>query len=81
MMIVMSCIDFYLYFFLHDSKLGVPIKTTISATVLEEALNGVVDIRPLSLGEPISRKVRYLFSGLRVNFCNCARSHWKNLHF
>ncbi|KAL3577732.1 hypothetical protein D5086_019236 [Populus alba] len=39
------------------SKLGVPIKTTISATVLEEALNGVVDIRPLSLGEPISRKV------------------------
>ncbi|KAB5537577.1 hypothetical protein DKX38_015110 [Salix brachista] len=38
-------------------KLGVPIKTTISATVLEEALNGVVDIRPLSLGEPISRKV------------------------
>nr|XP_034908975.1 chaperone protein dnaJ 16-like isoform X1 [Populus alba]XP_034908980.1 chaperone protein dnaJ 16-like isoform X1 [Populus alba] len=43
------------------SKLGVPIKTTISATVLEEALNGVVDIRPLSLGEPISRKVRYFF--------------------
>ncbi|KAG5236281.1 chaperone protein [Salix suchowensis] len=39
------------------SKLGVPIKTTISATVLEEALNGVVDIRPLSLREPISRKV------------------------
>ncbi|KAL9390362.1 hypothetical protein Peur_018967 [Populus x canadensis] len=39
------------------SKLGVPIKTTISATVLEEALNGAVDIRPLSLGEPISRKV------------------------
>jgi hypothetical protein len=60
-MTVMVCIDFYLYCFFHDSKLGVPIKTTISATVLEEALNGVVDIRPLSLGEPISRKVRYLF--------------------
>ncbi|KAF2302463.1 hypothetical protein GH714_036436 [Hevea brasiliensis] len=39
------------------SKLGVPIKTTVSATVLEEALNGVVSIRPLPLGQPISRKV------------------------
>jgi curved DNA-binding protein CbpA len=39
------------------SKLGVPIKTTVSATVLEEALNGEVTISPLSLGKPISRKV------------------------
>lgn len=39
------------------SKLGVPIKTTVSATVLEEALNGVVSIRPLSLGTPLCRKV------------------------
>ncbi|CAI0386491.1 unnamed protein product [Linum tenue] len=39
------------------SKLGVPIKTTVSATVLEEALNGVVPIYPLELGRPISRKV------------------------
>ncbi|MBA0871868.1 hypothetical protein Goshw_000877 [Gossypium schwendimanii] len=39
------------------SKLGVPIKTTVSATVLEEALNGAVIIRPLQLGQPISRKV------------------------
>uniref|UniRef100_A0A2N9E137 J domain-containing protein n=1 Tax=Fagus sylvatica TaxID=28930 RepID=A0A2N9E137_FAGSY len=39
------------------SKLGVPIKTTVSATVLEEALNGVVYIRPLPLGQPISKKV------------------------
>ncbi|PIN21280.1 Molecular chaperone (DnaJ superfamily) [Handroanthus impetiginosus] len=39
------------------SKLGVPIKTTVSATVLEEALNGVVTIRPLPLGQPICRKV------------------------
>ncbi|KAK8613284.1 hypothetical protein V6N13_101051 [Hibiscus sabdariffa] len=39
------------------SKLGVPIKTTVSATVLEEALNGAVTIRPLMLGLPISRKV------------------------
>ncbi|KHG12580.1 Chaperone dnaJ 16 -like protein [Gossypium arboreum] len=39
------------------SKLGVPIKTTVSATVLEEALNGVVTIQPLLLGQPVSRKV------------------------
>ncbi|XP_039013193.1 chaperone protein dnaJ 16-like isoform X2 [Hibiscus syriacus] len=39
------------------SKLGVPIKTTVSATVLEEALNGAVTIRPLLLGQPIYRKV------------------------
>ncbi|XWS34875.1 hypothetical protein CRYUN_Cryun21dG0074700 [Craigia yunnanensis] len=39
------------------SKLGVPIKTTVSATVLEEALNGVVTIRPLVLGQTVSRKV------------------------
>nr|GMD13400.1 chaperone protein DnaJ 16 [Ipomoea batatas] len=39
------------------SKLGVPIKTAVSATVLEEALNGSVSIRPLPLGQPICRKV------------------------
>ncbi|PON95868.1 Terminal organelle assembly protein [Trema orientale] len=39
------------------SKLGVPIKTTVSATVLEEALTGLVTVRPLPLGQPISRKV------------------------
>ncbi|KAL3654127.1 Chaperone protein dnaJ 16 [Castilleja foliolosa] len=39
------------------SKLGVPIKTTVSATVLEEALNGSVTIRPLPLGQPLYRKV------------------------
>ncbi|CAK8536951.1 unnamed protein product [Lathyrus sativus] len=39
------------------SKLGVPIKTTVSATVLEEALNGLVTIRPLPLGEFISKRV------------------------
>ncbi|KAL2253544.1 chaperone protein dnaJ 16 [Sesamum indicum] len=39
------------------SKLGVPIKTTVSATVLEEALNGAVTIRPLPLGQPLCRKV------------------------
>ncbi|XP_059655984.1 chaperone protein dnaJ 16 [Cornus florida] len=39
------------------SKLGVPIKTTVSATVLEEALNGMVTVRPLPLGQPVFRKV------------------------
>ncbi|XP_022951124.1 chaperone protein dnaJ 16-like [Cucurbita moschata] len=39
------------------SKLGVPIKTAVSATVLEEALNGVVTVHPLPLGIPISKKV------------------------
>ncbi|KAG5050666.1 hypothetical protein AAZX31_02G027900 [Glycine max] len=39
------------------SKLGVPIKTTVSATVLEEALNGLVTIRPLPLGHNISKRV------------------------
>ncbi|XP_050238683.1 chaperone protein dnaJ 16 isoform X2 [Mercurialis annua] len=39
------------------SKLGVPIKTTVSATVLEEALNGIVSVRPLLVGQHISRKV------------------------
>ncbi|KAM1102861.1 hypothetical protein FF1_011597 [Malus domestica] len=39
------------------SKLGVPIKTTVSATVLEEALNGRVTARPLPLGHSITKKV------------------------
>ncbi|RXH69816.1 hypothetical protein DVH24_007072 [Malus domestica] len=39
------------------SKLGVPIKTTVSATVLEEALHGMVTILPLPLGQSITKKV------------------------
>ena len=39
------------------SKLGVPIKTTISANVLEEALNGTVTVRPLPIGSSVSGKV------------------------
>ncbi|XP_076919039.1 chaperone protein dnaJ 16-like isoform X1 [Bidens hawaiensis] len=39
------------------SKLGVPIKTLVSATVLEEAINGAVPTLPLALGKPVSRKV------------------------
>ncbi|TQD71732.1 hypothetical protein C1H46_042739 [Malus baccata] len=38
-------------------ELGVPIKTTISANVLEEALNGTVTVRPLPIGTSVSGKV------------------------
>uniref|UniRef100_A0A6J0PE08 Chaperone protein dnaJ 15-like n=1 Tax=Elaeis guineensis var. tenera TaxID=51953 RepID=A0A6J0PE08_ELAGV len=41
------------------SKLGVPIKTTISATVLEEALNGTVTVRPLPIGTSVNGKLLY----------------------
>lgn len=43
--------------FVRDSKLGVPIKTLVSATVLEDAINGTVPTHPLALGKPVSRKV------------------------
>ncbi|KAK9050962.1 hypothetical protein SSX86_027587 [Deinandra increscens subsp. villosa] len=39
------------------SKLGVPIKTTVSATLLEEALNGTVTVDPIAFGQPVVRKV------------------------
>ncbi|KAG8076189.1 hypothetical protein GUJ93_ZPchr0006g42363 [Zizania palustris] len=39
------------------SKLGVPIKTTVSATVLEEALNGSVMVSQLQLGNSVHKKV------------------------
>ncbi|KAI3516331.1 hypothetical protein L1887_15245 [Cichorium endivia] len=39
------------------SKLGVPIKTIVSATLLEEAINGTVPTLPLTLGKSVSRKV------------------------
>ena len=39
------------------SKLGVPIKTTISTSVLEEAINGIVTIRPLPLGRTVHDRV------------------------
>ncbi|KAL0922246.1 hypothetical protein M5K25_006217 [Dendrobium thyrsiflorum] len=39
------------------SKLGVPIKTTVSATVLEEALNGSVTVQSLQFGKSLCRKV------------------------
>ncbi|KAL8224596.1 hypothetical protein R6Q57_020071 [Mikania cordata] len=39
------------------TKLGLPIKTLVSSTVLEEAINGNVLASPLALGKPVSRKI------------------------
>lgn len=44
------------------SKLGVSIKTTVSTTVLEEALNGNVDTVTIQLGQSLSTKVKYFLS-------------------
>ncbi|KAF2325363.1 hypothetical protein GH714_027149 [Hevea brasiliensis] len=64
------------------SKLGVPIKTTVSATVLEEALNGVVSIHPLPLGQPLSRKVREeAMNGFVCRVQSSDKSKFKLLYF
>ncbi|XP_057826814.1 chaperone protein dnaJ 15 [Cryptomeria japonica] len=77
------------------SKLGVPIKTTISANVLEDALNGIVTIRPLPLGRPTSDKVEkqgaHFFgvtitqeqaeAGIVVRVTSPAQSKFKLLYF
>lgn len=77
------------------SKLGVPIKTTISATVLEDALNGTVTVRPLPLGRPTSDKVEkqgaHFFgvtiteqqaqAGIVVRVTSPAQSKFKLLYF
>ncbi|KAK1297858.1 Chaperone protein dnaJ 15 [Acorus calamus] len=77
------------------SKLGVPIKTTISATVLEEALSGIVTVRPLPLGTSVTGKVEkqcaHFFgvtindqqaqSGIVVRVVSAAQSKFKLLYF
>ncbi|KAL8137619.1 hypothetical protein V2J09_003620 [Rumex salicifolius] len=77
------------------SKLGVPIKTTISANVLEEALNGTVTIRPLPIGTSVSGKVEkqcaHFFgvtideeqaqSGIVVRVTSASQSKFKLLYF
>lgn len=77
------------------SKLGVPIKTTISANVLEEALNGTVTVRPLPMGTSVSGKVEkqcaHFFgvtineqqaeSGIVVRVTSTAQSKFKLLYF
>ncbi|KAH9605248.1 hypothetical protein KSS87_002436 [Heliosperma pusillum] len=77
------------------SKLGVPIKTTISANVLEEALNGTVTVRPLPIGTSVSGKVdkqcAHFFgvtisdeqaeAGIVVRVSSAAQSKFKLLYF
>ncbi|EFJ08891.1 hypothetical protein SELMODRAFT_446768 [Selaginella moellendorffii] len=77
------------------SKLGVPIKTTISAQVLEDALNGTVTIRPLPLGRPFNDKVEkqgahfygvtispdQAAAGVVVRATSVAQSKFKLLYF
>ncbi|WOL11712.1 hypothetical protein Cni_G20476 [Canna indica] len=77
------------------SKLGVPIKTTIAATVLEEALNGTVTVRPLPLGTSSNGKVdkqcAHFFSvtiseqqaqsGVVIRVASAAQSKFKLLYF
>ncbi|KAI5677543.1 hypothetical protein M9H77_08493 [Catharanthus roseus] len=77
------------------SKLGVPIKTTISANVLEEALNGTVTVRPLPIGTSVSGKVEkqcaHFFGvtiseeqaecGIVVRVTSAAQSKFKLLYF
>ncbi|KAL3501744.1 hypothetical protein ACH5RR_036193 [Cinchona calisaya] len=77
------------------SKLGVPIKTTVSANVLEEALNGTVTVRPLPIGTSVSGKVEkqcaHFFSvtisdeqaesGIVVRVTSAAQSKFKLLYF
>ncbi|KZV48373.1 chaperone protein dnaJ 15-like [Dorcoceras hygrometricum] len=77
------------------SKLGVPIKTTISANVLEEALSGNVTVKPLPIGTSVSGKVEkqcaHYFSvtisdeqaeaGVVVRVTSAAQSKFKLLYF
>ncbi|KAL9246187.1 hypothetical protein vseg_019754 [Gypsophila vaccaria] len=77
------------------SKLGVPIKTTISANVLEEALNGTVTVRPLPIGTSVSGKVdkqcahffgvtiseEQAHAGIVVRATSAAQSKFKLLYF
>ncbi|KAG2281190.1 hypothetical protein Bca52824_052410 [Brassica carinata] len=77
------------------SKLGVPIKTSVSANVLEEAMNGTVTVRPLPIGTSVSGKVEkqcaHFFgvtiseqqaeSGVVVRVTSAAQSKFKLLYF
>ncbi|KAI3729461.1 hypothetical protein L6452_18121 [Arctium lappa] len=77
------------------SKLGVPIKTTISANVLEDALSGTITVRPLPLGSSVSGKVEkqsaHFFgvtvteeqaqAGIIVRVTSAAQSKFKLLYF
>ncbi|CAD6269892.1 unnamed protein product [Miscanthus lutarioriparius] len=77
------------------SKLGVPIKTTISPTVLEGAMNGTVTVRPLPVETSATGKVdkqcahffgvtiseEQAHSGIVVRVTSPAQSKFKLLYF
>ncbi|KAK7299928.1 hypothetical protein RJT34_10757 [Clitoria ternatea] len=77
------------------SKLGPPFKTTISANVLKEALNGTATVRPLLIGTSVSGKVEkqcaHFFgvtideqqaeSGIVIRVTSSAQSRFKLLYF
>ncbi|KAI5077104.1 hypothetical protein GOP47_0006928 [Adiantum capillus-veneris] len=77
------------------SKLGVPIKTTVSPVVLQEAINGTVTVRPLPLGRPVNdrveRQVAHFYgvtisreqamAGVVVRAISQAQSNFKLLYF
>ncbi|GMH27493.1 hypothetical protein Nepgr_029336 [Nepenthes gracilis] len=77
------------------SKLGVPIKTTISANILEEALNGTMTVRPLPIGTSVNGKVdkqcahfygvtineEQAETGIVVRVTSAAQSKFKLLYF
>ncbi|XP_022871255.1 chaperone protein dnaJ 15-like isoform X2 [Olea europaea var. sylvestris] len=53
------------------SKLGVPIKTTISTNVLKEALSGTVRVRPLPVGTSVSGKVNNHLNRKKAYLLSC----------
>ncbi|CAN6895982.1 unnamed protein product, partial [Brassica oleracea] len=77
------------------SKLGVPMKTFVSATILEESLNGRVSVDPLLLGQTVTKKVEKqcahfyavtiteveIISGLVCRVESCSKSKFKLLYF
>ncbi|KAL9680180.1 hypothetical protein QQ045_018058 [Rhodiola kirilowii] len=77
------------------SKMGVQIKTSVSPTVLEEALSGTVTVRPLPLGILVNGKVEkqcaHFFGvtineqqakeGIVVRVTSAAQSKFKLLYF
>ncbi|KAH0862446.1 hypothetical protein HID58_079657 [Brassica napus] len=77
------------------SKLGVPMKTFVYATILEEALNVRVSVDPLLLGQTVSKKVEKqcahfyavtiteveIISGLVCRVESCSKSKFKLLYF
>lgn len=57
-----------------------PIKTSVSATILEEALNGRVSVDPLVIGQAVSKKVCFFSQCLVMisSVCNECLSLYKS---